>query len=575
MPALKKNKNTIWSWLVVIAVIVVVNFFASNVHERLDLTNEKRFTISYPVKKLLGDLHDNVDVNIFLKGDLPAGFKNLAVSAEELLQEFKEYSNGRIHYKLISADDAMPGTNRTYGDTLSSFGFVPINLKVQLKAGEQSQYIYPAALVTYNSKMIPVNLYSGTETVITPSELNSSEALLEYKFADAINKLIEKQKPMIAYSVGNGEPAGNDVFDLVTNVLQKNYTLFTLNISKQPVIPDTFRLLMIVKPTVPFTEDEKMKIDQYVMHGGKVLWFLDKLEAEMDSLQIKNQVIAYDRGLNLDDLLFKYGVRINPDLIMDLQSDFLPFDVNGSKQFDFLHWNYFPLFESKQNSVINKNIGLVAGRFVNSIDTVNAPAIKKTILLSSSDNSRTIATPALISGAENRNVPEDDAFKMKNIPAGVLLEGKFSSLYRNRVSTATMDSFAHFGAPFLTQCINDNKMIVVADGDIVLNGTYEDKPLPMGVNSYTAGTQYQYQFANKDFVENCLEYLINNANLSEARAKDYTLRLLDAKKVSAQKTKWQIINLVLPLLFIILFGVIYQWWRKRKYTDRSVAGMNQ
>ncbi|HVZ97736.1 MAG TPA: Gldg family protein, partial [Chitinophagaceae bacterium] len=433
MPVSKKNKNTIGWWIVVIAAMVAINFFASSVHERLDLTNEKRFTISYPVKKLLGDLNDNVDVNIFLKGDLPAGFKNLAVSSEELLQEFKEYSHGRIHYKLISPDDAMPGTGRTWGDTLSSLGFVPINLKVQLKAGEQSQYVYPAALATYNSKMIPVNLYSGTETVITPSELNSSEALLEYKFADAINKLIEKQKPMIAYSVGNGEPAGNDVFDLVTNVLQKNYTLFTLNISKQPVIPDTFRLLMIVKPTVPFTEDEKMKIDQYVMHGGKVLWFIDRLEAEMDSLQIKNQVIAYDRGLNLDDLLFKYGVRINPDLVMDLQSDFLPFDVNSNKQFDFLHWNYFPLFESKQNSVINKNIGLVAGRFVNSLDTVNAPAIKKTILLSSSDNSRTISTPALISGAENRNAPEDDAFKMKNIPAGVLLEGKFTSLYKNRV----------------------------------------------------------------------------------------------------------------------------------------------
>lgn len=573
--AVSKIKNKRWWWLVVLIAIVAINFFAANMHERIDLTNEKRFTISASVKKLLAGLHGNVEVNIFLKGDLPAGFKNLSASAEELLQNFKEYSNGRVHYKLLSPDDAMPGTNRTYSDTLSSLGFVPINLKVQLKAGEQSQYVYPAALVMYNGKMLPVNLYSGTETVITPAELNSSEALLEYKFAYTINQLSEPARPMIAYSVGNGEPTGNNVFDLVTNVLQKNYSLFTMNIAKQPVIPDTFRLLMIVKPTVPFTEDEKMKIDQYVMHGGKVLWFIDKLEAEMDSLQIKNRVIAYDRGLNLDDLLFKYGVRINPDLIMDLQSDFLPFSVNGKDQFDFLHWNYFPLFESKQNSVITKNIGLVAGRFVNSIDTVNAPAIKKTILLSSSDNSRTIATPALISGAENRNAPEDDAFKMKNIPAGVLLEGKFTSLYKNRTSAAMMDSFAHYGEPFLTECINNNAMIVVADGDIVLNGTVQDKPLPMGVNSYTVGTQYEYQFANKDFAENCLEYLINNAGLSEARAKDYKLRLLDSKKADAEKTKWQLINIAVPLLFIILFGVVYQWWRKKKYTIQPNAGMNQ
>jgi ABC-2 type transport system permease protein len=565
-----KNKNGKWWWIVVIAAIITVNFFASIVHKRIDLTNEKRFTISSPVKKILGNMDDVAEVNIFLKGDLPAGFKNLSTSAEELLQEFKEYSNGKISYKLVSPDEQMPGTTTTYADTLNSLGIVPINLKVQLKAGEQSQYVYPAALVQYKNKILPVNLYSGTQTVITPPELNSSEALLEYKFADAIYKLTENRKPMVAYSVGNGEPTGDNVVDLVENVLRKNYSLFTLNITKEPVIPDTFKLLMIVKPTVPFTEDEKFKIDQYVMRGGKVIWFIDRLEAEMDSLQIKNQVIAYDRNLNLEDLLFKYGVRINPDLIMDLQSDFLPFSVNGKDQFNFLHWNYFPLFESKQNSLINKNVGLVAGRFVNSIDTVNAPGIKKTILLSSSANSRTIETPALISGEENRNAPEDDAFKKKDIPAGILLEGKFTSLYKNRVSQQEMDSLQQFGTPFLTECINDNKMIVIADGDIVLNGTQERNPLPMGVNSYTVGTQYEYQFANKAFVENCLEYLINTANLSEARAKDYTLRLLDPKLIAEQKTKWQMINLALPVALIIIFGIIYQWWRRKKYRNPSL-----
>ncbi len=552
-------------WIVVIVAIVAINFLASVVHKRIDLTNEKRFTISSPVKKILGNMDDVAEVIIFLKGDLPAGFKNLSTAAEELLEEFKEYSNGKINYKLLSPDEQMPGTDRTYADTLSSLGVIPINLKVQLKAGEQSQYVYPAALVQYKNKMLPVNLYSGPN-VISDKELNSSEALLEYKFADALYKIIENKKPMVAYSVGNGEPTGDNVVDLVENVLRKNYSLFTLNIAKEPVIPDTFKLLMVVKPTASFSEDEKFKIDQYIMRGGKVLWFIDRLEAEMDSLQIKNQVVAYDRNLNIDDLLFKYGVRIDADLIMDLQSDFLPFSVNGKDQFDFLHWNYFPLFESKQNSLVNKNVGLVAARFVNSIDTVSAPGIKKTILLSSSANSRTIETPALISGEENRNTPEDEAFKNKDIPAGVLLEGKFSSLYKNRVSQQEMDSLEHYDTPFLTECINDNKMIVVADGDIVLNGVKEGSPLPMGVNSYTLGTQYEYQFANKQFVENCIEYLINTANLSEARAKDYTLQLLDPKKVEEQKTKWQIINLALPVALIILFGIFYQWWRRKKYS---------
>jgi ABC-2 type transport system permease protein len=566
---MKFSSNKKWWLLIVIVAIVLVNYLASVFHKRIDLTNEKRFTISTPVKKLLKNIDEKMEINIFLRGDIPAGFKKLSLSAQELLQEFKEYSNGNIHYKIISADEKMPGTERTYADTLSSLGIVPINLKVQLKEGEQSQYIYPAAIVNYQNKLQPVNLYTGSNTFITAPELNSAEALLEFDFANAIEKIIENEKPMVAYAVGNGEPTGPNTYDLVENVLKKNYNLFMMDLQKEPVIPDTFKLLMIVKPTLTFTVAEKLKIDQYVMHGGKLLCFIDRLNAEVDSLQMKNEVIAYDRDLNLQDLFFKYGVRINPDLLMDLQCDFLPFSVNGKDQFEFLHWNYFPLFESKQNSVINKNLGLVAGRFVNTIDTVSAPGIKKTILLSSSANSRTIETPALISGAENRNAPIDAAFNKKDLIVGVLLEGKFSSLYKNRVSRDEMDSLNFYGTPFQPENIKDNKMIIVSDGDIVLNGAYKGQLLPMGVNSYTVGTQYEYQFANRQFVENCLEYLVNNAGLSEAKAKDYKLRLLDPKKTAEQRGFWEMLNLLLPVFLVLIFGFIYQWARRRKYT-RSV-----
>ncbi len=557
-------------WLIIIVGIILINYLASVFHQRIDLTNEKRFTISTPVKKILKNIDEKMEINIFLRGDIPAGFKKLSLSAQDLLQEFKEYSNGNIHYKIISADEKIPGTEKTYADTLSSLGIVPINLKVQLKEGEQSQYIYPAAIVNYQNKLQSVNLYSGSNTFITPPELNSAEALLEFNFANAIAKITENIKPMVAYAVGNGEPTGPNIYDLVENVLKKNYNLFMLDLEKEPVIPDTFKLLMIVKPTLEFTDAEKLKIDQYVMHGGKLLCFIDRLNAEADSLQMKNEVIAYDRNLNLQDLFFKYGVRINPDLLMDLQCDFLPFSVNGKDQFEFLHWNYFPLFESKQNSVINKNLGLVEGKFVNTIDTVSAPGIKKTILLSSSANSRTIETPALISGAENRNAPVDAAFNKKDLIAGVLLEGKFTSLYKNRVSREEMDSLSFYGTPFQAENIKDNKMIIVSDGDIVLNGVYKGQLLPMGVNSYTVGTQYEYQFANRQFVENCLEYLVNNEGLSEAKSKDYKLRLLDPKKTSEQRGFWEILNLLLPVFFIVIFGLIYQWARKRRYTKPVV-----
>ena len=563
---MKFTSNKKGWWVVIVIAIVGINYMASIFHKRIDLTNEKRFTISNPVKKILGTINQKMEVYIFLRGDIPAGFKKLSVSAQEMLQEFQEYSNGNIHYKVISADEKIPGTEKTYADTLSSLGLVPINLKVQLKEGEQSQYIYPAALVRYLDKMQPVNLYSGSSNFITPPELNSAEALLEFDFANGIEKIINNNRPLVAYAVGNGEPTGPNTYDLVENVLKKNYHLFMMDLSKEPVVPDTFKLLMIVKPTLTFTADEKLKIDQYVMHGGKLLCFIDRLNAEADSLQMKNQVIAYDRNLNLEDLFFKYGIRINPDLLMDLQCDFLPFSVNGKDQFEFLHWNYFPLFESGQNSVITRNLGLVEGKFVNTIDTVSAPGIKKTILLSSSSNSRSIETPALISGAENRNAPVDAAFNKKNLIAGVLLQGKFTSLFKNRISRQQMDSLSFYGSPFRTSNIKDNKIIIVSDGDIVLNGTFKEQLLPMGVNPYTVGTQYEYQFANRQFVTNCIEYLINNGGLAEAKSKDYKLRLLDPKKISDQRGFWELMNLVLPIFLIIIFGFVYQWLRKRKYT---------
>lgn len=553
-------------WLVLAAAIVLINYGASVIHRRIDLTGEKRFTISTPVKNMLKNIRGNMEILIFLKGDIPSGFRQLSASSQELLQEFKEYSNGHIHYRVVSSDEAIPGTERTYADTLSSLGVVPINLKVQLKEGEQSQYIYPAAVIRYENRLEAVSLYSGSSTFITPAELNSAEALLEYRFGSAINGLISPDRPLVAFAAGNGEPTGPEVYDLVENTLRRNYNLFMMNLEKEPVIPDTFKLLIVVKPSLTFSEEEKLKIDQYIMHGGKLLFFIDRLNAEVDSLQLKNQVIAYDRNLNLQDLFFKYGIRVNPDLLMDLQCDFLPFSVNGKDQFDFLHWNYFPLFESNQDNVINKGVGLVAGRFVNSIDTVDAPGIRKTVLLRSSANSRTIETPALISGAENRNAPVDAAFNKSGVIAGVLLEGKFTSLFKNRMGHAALDTLQAYGTPFLAENLHDTKMIIVADGDIPLNSQYKGQPLPMGVNAYTVGTQYEYQFANKQFVENCIEYLIDQAGLIQAKSKDYKLRLLDPKKVNEQRTFWEVINMVLPVLFIVLSGLLYQWWRRRKYT---------
>ena len=404
--------------------------------------------------------------------------------------------------------------------------------------------------------------------MITAVEMNSAEALMEYHFAKTLDGLINPSKPLIGYSMGNGEPTDYKTYDL-QQTLQQDYQMFLLDLKKQPIIPDTFKVLLIVKPTAQFTEEEKLKIDQYIMRGGKLLCFIDNLIAEQDSLRYTPETIAFDRDLNLTDQLFKYGVRINTDLVMDLQCDYMPFAVGGSQdnpQFEFLKWNYYPLFESGGNHTINKNTGLIAGRFVNSIDTINTPEIKKTPLLYSSANSRAISTPALISINENKNVPEDAKFKKKNIPVAFLLEGKFTSLYRNRASKSQIDSLNAAGIPFRNESIDGGKMIVVGDGDMVLNDiSPKDGPLPMGMNFYTMGSQYEYQFANRDFLLNCMEYLVNKPGIIETRNKDIVLRLLNSQKVKDQKTTWQFINIALPVLLVLLFGWVYQQVRKRKY----------
>ena len=563
--------NKIWNskfWLLpTIILLVLVNWLASLYHTRIDFTNEKRFTLSKPTKNILKQLDDMVEIRVFLKGDFPSGFKKLANSTSEMLQEFKEIAGNKLIYNFVSPDDVMDGTDVKWGDTLSTMGLYPINLKSQLKAGEQQQLVYPFALMRYKEKVVPIKLYNGIPN-ISRQEINSAEAMMEYQLAAAVYKLTQQQKPMIAYSFGNGEPQDARTYDLVENLLRNDYDLKVVNLNTLPVIEDTFKLLLIVKPTKPFTEIEKLRIDQFVMRGGKLMMFVDKLNAEMDSLRIKNEVIAYDRNLELTDMLFKYGIRINNDLVMDLQCDRLPFDVNGNGQFEFLKWNYFPVFTSRSDHPINKNLGFISGKFVNSIDTVEAEGITKTVLLSSSANARKISTPALISGKETAQAPEDEKFRTPNIPVAVLLEGKFNSMFTNRLGKALQDSLQNFEQDFLSQNINNNKIIIVADGDMVLNDIVKTEPIPMGMNPFTYGTgnQYEYRFANKDFLQNCLDYLINQSGLSEAKTKDYTLRLLDKKKVDEQKTTWQLINLVLPVLLVVLFGLIYQWFRKRKYT---------
>ncbi|MBK8951347.1 MAG: Gldg family protein [Chitinophagaceae bacterium] len=402
-------------WLLLLVVLFVVNFLASQLYVRFDLTKEKRYTLSKATKQLVKGLEDDVQVDVFLQGEFPSGFRKLANTTKEFLGLLKDINGSKVHYRFISPLDETPD-GKPWGDTLVSLGAVPINLTVQKKAGESSNIIFPVALIKYKDRQTLVNLYPGASGRISQEEINSAEALMEYQFAKTLDKITASKKPAIVYATGNGEPTNEKVYDLEQTLI-KDYQFGPFDISKNP-IPAIADVLMIVKPTTQFTEDERLKIDQFVMRGGKLLCFIDNLIAEQDSLAIKPETIAYDRNLNLTDLFFRYGLRINTNLVMDLQCDLIPMVVGGTMenpQLEFMHWNYYPILTTG-NSRMNKGLGYVAARFVNSVDTIAAKGIKKTPLLVSSPNSRIISTPAVISLNENRNAPEDEKFRQNAIP---------------------------------------------------------------------------------------------------------------------------------------------------------------
>lgn len=558
------KKNNL-SWLFWLIGLVIVNIIAANLHRRFDLTEEKRYSVSADTRQLIRQA-DELQITLFLTGELPAEFRRLSTVAQDFVSELREANPSKISYRTVDPLSEV-SDGKLWADSLKTLGASAINLNVQLKAGEETKLVYPYAVVQRGEQLALVNLFQSSKRNISIAELNNAEAMLEYQFARAIDQLTSNARPGVAYAVGNDEPTNAQVFDL-QQTIASHYKFGTFNLATQRSIPTEIDVLLIVKPASPFSDAEKLKLDQYVMNGGKVIWFIDNLHAEQDSLSLKSQLIAYERGLNIEDLLFNYGVRINPDLIMDLQCDFLPFMVGGSRtepQYEFLHWNYYPLFETRGNHMINKNLGLVAGRYVNSIDTIERPGVKKTFLLQSSENSRVISTPALISPNENRNTPQDVLFSRKAIPAAVLLEGKFQSLYKNRISRSQLDTLNQFGG-FKEESM-DNKMIVVADGDLVLNDVSPRQgPLPMGLNLFTAGSQYEFQFANRDFLLNCLEYLISKTSIISTRNKEVVLRMLDVRRVDAERTRWQLINIVLPIIVILLFALIYLEVRRRAFT---------
>lgn len=572
-----------YGWIALLIVFITVVYLSAGVTFRADLTADKRYSLTNATKQLLSNVDTIIEIDVFLTGNLPADYKKLSVATKELLEEFSSLSGNlvRVKFEKPGEDISNDTAKAMLYDSLASLGVVFERTEVTNTDESTSQLIIPSALVKYgNRKPIAIDLRSSRRVFkqynvvndVEPLEdkeatRNAAEALLEYKFANAIDKLTREYIPTIAYLVGNGEPIDMKINDLGES-LRNDYRLAVFDLKQGYPDPALIDALVIVKPTNVFTEEDKLKLDQYVMNGGKVIWFIDKLHAELDSLmRSQAEYTAYDRGLDIDDLLFKYGVRINGDLLQDLNCSKIPIVVgrnpDGSPNMQRVPWPYYPFLSSKTDNPVSKNLDRVLPIFPSSIDTVKSPGIQKTILLASDTNSRSISSPALVTINSVKSEEDLFSFNRSYVPVAVLLEGKFQSLFANRASSNLMDSVQRTtGRPFQRTAVKEGKQIVVSDADIVTNAISNTTgPLPMGELPFEG-----YRFANREFFLNCIDYLVSNNGLFESRNKTIVLRLLDKEKIASQKTTWQFINIVTPLFVLAIAGGMIQWRRKKKYS---------
>jgi ABC-2 type transport system permease protein len=564
------KKNALNPIFLILA-LAIVNLLSAHLHFRLDLTKEKRYTLSEPTKNLLRRVDDDIVVDFYLAGDLKAGIRKLAKSADDELHEFNEYADGKIRVHafdpLANLDDSA---KTSFLDTLRRMGILPMTQVAQAKKGEEQseRIVIPAAVIHYKDRVYPINLLQGVQSAgqgqAQEQLYTNAETQLEYKFGSAIDKITEKERPMVGYVMGNGEPLDLRVYDVIQDI-RSQYRFGIVPLDSMAVIPSKYNALVIVKPASKFTEREKLTLDQYVLHGGQIIWAVDILHAEKDSLRNAQGAVAYDRGLELEDLFFKYGVRVNEDLVEDMQCASLPMVVGmqGDKpQIEPLPWPYFPLLNGSLTHPISKNLDPVYSQFDNSLDTVKAPGITKTILLQTSDHSKRVGTPAIISFDVMKYKDDPRQFPEANIPVAMLFEGNFQSLFANRIPATLADSLANtYRQPFVAQSEKPSRVIVCGNGDIFMNEVSEEqRPKPLGWSEANG-----FQFANQNFIENCLEYLVNPSHILETRSKDFTLRLLDSAKVDQDRPFWQFINIGLPLLLVILGGYTYQLIRKRKF----------
>ena len=563
----KRNKKRDLTALgLAIVILILLNYVGSFVFHRFDLTSEKRYTLAPETKALLKKLNDVVYVKVYLEGDFPAGFKLLRNETKEMLDEFRTYSNDNIEYEFINPS-ANPDKKqqKEIFQQLYNKGLRARPIEDTRDNKKTEQVLWPGAIVSYKGHETAWNLLKTQIGKSSESQLNASVQSLEYEFAACIRNLSKVMTPEIAFIQGHDELDTLEVKD-ITNALEDFYIVKRVTINEKLDALDEFTAVIIAKPDSAFSEKDILILDQFIMKGGKVLWALDPLYTSIDSLKKNRQTMAVANDLNLDNMLFKYGVRINPNMIIDLKCAGIPINkaMRGEQpNIVSMPWIFTPLATPVSTHPVSKNLDVVKVDYAASIDTISVKGITKSVLLQSSRDAKTLEAPVRVDLGYLSHEVNQSAFTNSYLPIAVLLEGKFKSVFENRVFMANQQQDEAFKKQMAYKSAGvATKMIVISDGDIMRNDVQPTtgKTFPLGYDKYT-----NQMYGNKNFILNCMNYLCDDSGLMSVRARELTLRLLDKKKVESEKMKWQLINTFLPLLLIISFGIFQNYRRKKKY----------
>jgi ABC-2 type transport system permease protein len=583
------SRNIALRILLYALVLVVFNFMANEFYFRLDLTKEKRYTLSPSSVGLMNKLDDDLYVTIFLDGDLPIEYKQLQSATRDILNEYRLASDGKIKFDFedILADKDIKEKEAILKDIFQK-GLQIEQPDVRPDEAPTQKYILPSGIVFYKGKEYPINLLKRQFGKSLEVEINNSIELLEYEIGTAIRKGLSGKSIKVAFSSGHGELSSTQTADIANSLSEfyslnrinlnlrdsncyKNFASDVVNNPQKPVFSilveglinqlKPYKGLIIAKPTLEFTEPEKYILDQYVMNGGKIIFLVENLLAEMDSVAKYGQVMTVNHSHNLDDILFQYGVKVKPNLVQDIQCHGIPAINQQTNRPGFWPWIFYPLFSAVDDNPVSRNLENVWGRYCSTIDTTSRKTLKKTVLLRSSPQSRVAANPVLISLDILKNRQDPSNFRNGNQISAVLVEGEFISPFRYRDGVKRS-----FDLPF-SESIEQNSMIVISDGDLIRNQVSSDgRVYPLGYDKF-ASKQFStpVEFANKKFFLNCVDYLCDENNLIEVRSKEVILRLLDKNKLKNEKLFWQSFNMILPILIILIFGFVNSFYRKRRW----------